>query len=134
MLVVLWRENAGEKLRRLVIHNVCTHKATQGCDTYYTADVFDFHMKTRAQGGTGLLSKDRFSGVIFVGDHGPHFSGAETIYNESCMYSKYKVILHCRWFITLLVCINMLFDPRLKSSPNSCVLTTRMDLLMVLVW
>ena len=91
VLVVLWREVEGEKLRRLVIHNVCTDKATQSCDTYYNADVMDFHMTVVGENGTGLLSRERFNNIIFVGDHGPHFSGAETVYNESCMFEKYQV-------------------------------------------
>ena len=65
------------------IHNFCTDKAS-GCDAYYVADVFDHHFKAADEGGSGLF--DEIETIYLAGDHGPHFSCIQTVYNESCFW------------------------------------------------
>ena len=85
VLVVLYREVENGDLLVLNLSNIIEYAKDGSCDAYFVADVFTFHMK---QGGSGLF--DRFHTIIISGDHGPHFSSAETIYHESTFYAKYK--------------------------------------------
>ena len=88
VLVVLYREVSGGDLVPINISNIIEFDKDGSCDAYFVADVFTFHLKSKEQGGTGLF--ERFHKIIISGDHGPHFSSAETIYHESTFYAKYK--------------------------------------------
>ena len=55
---------------------------------YYTADVMDFEFLPKGPYNPGYL--DKFSRVIFAGDHGSHFTASQLMYLESQCYRKYK--------------------------------------------
>ena len=93
VFVVLWRENAGEPLRIKKIHNICASEEMNSCDSFYVEAAFQFHLKSKSDGGSGFF--ERFHTMIICGDHGSHFSSAQTIWQEamwSIMYNK-KVYL-----------------------------------------
>ena len=88
-LVCLYRNVKDGPLFQFQVSNF---SLTQSQDKYYVADVMDFHMKAKEDGGSGLLSK--FTTVYVSGDHGTHFSDIYTIYNESRMFEKYGKVVH----------------------------------------
>ena len=88
-LVLIFRCPKTGELLQMKISNF-SHK--ESCDAYFVADVMDLHMKGKANGGSGLF--DTFTKVYMVGDHGIHFSDIRTIFNESCMFSKYGKAVH----------------------------------------
>ena len=69
------------------IHNFNADKQ-DGCDSFFVADVFDHHLKSTADGGSGLF--DDVSDIILSGDHGPHFASVQTLWNESQFQAKYN--------------------------------------------
>jgi hypothetical protein len=87
VLCVLWREKDKGPLHVLNIHNFCTDKDTQSADAYFVADVMDFHLQTKSDTHPGTF--DAFTKIYLTGDHGPHFSSAQTANNESTFYEKY---------------------------------------------
>ena len=88
VLVVLYRETEGGELLTFNLSNIIEFDKKGSCDAYFVADVFTFHLKSIANGGSGLF--ERFDTIIISGDHGPHFSSAETVYNESTFFPLYK--------------------------------------------
>ena len=74
----------GEPPSTINIHNFANNES---CDAYWTADVFDFHLAPGDDHHSGLL--DSVHTLFIVGDHGPHFSANETVYNESCFFRRY---------------------------------------------
>jgi hypothetical protein len=91
-LVVLYRLIPGTCLLQLKVYNFSGGKRGVRCDPYYVADVFDFHMKPKSAGGSGLFEK--FNKIYVSGDHGSHFSATRTIFNESRMELKYGKHVH----------------------------------------
>jgi hypothetical protein len=87
VLVLLWRERELQELNILKIHNVCTDRIHGGADSYFVAAVFKHHLES------ALF--ERFHTIFISGDHGPHFTSAQTIYNESTFYPKYGKKIVC---------------------------------------
>jgi hypothetical protein len=104
-LVILWREKDGEPLRSKKVSNLCLDFATQSCDAYYLADVLDFHCRPKDEDHTGYLAADKFDKIYLVGDHGPHFSAIQTMFNESTFQKTYGLEVE--------VCVPVLL-PRLQ--------------------
>jgi len=92
MLVILYRVVEKEPLRQMKVYNFSGGKGGVRCDPYFVCDVFDFHMKPKAQGGSGVL--EHFTKIYISGDHGSHFSATKTVFNESRMFEKYKKKVH----------------------------------------
>ena len=84
VLVKRQRLEPGGEMRSLNIHNFGD---AESCDSYWTADVFDFHLDKGDAHHSGMF--DDVQNITIVGDHGPHFSANETVYNESCFFQKY---------------------------------------------
>jgi hypothetical protein len=68
------------------LHNFCSDTEA-GCDSYFVADVFDHHLKSKANGGSGFF--DGITSITLSGDHGPHFASVQTMYNETLFWKKY---------------------------------------------
>lgn len=85
--VLQWRDEADGPLRLLKLRNYCSDTKSMSTDSYFTADAMDLHLKP---GGWF----DNFHTVYFFGDHGPHFSSAATMYNESTCYRRYDKEIH----------------------------------------
>lgn len=90
VLVVIWRSHLNGNLHRKRLHNVCTDPDSQSTGVYYVHDVFDYHLNPVHQ----VAFLRRFKTLYIVGDHGPHFIGKETFYNESRFLAKYGVKVH----------------------------------------
>lgn len=88
VLCLLWREQEQGPLFVLNIYNFCTDKQSQSADAYHVADVMDFQLQKKSATNPGTF--DAFSEIFFAGDHGPHLSSVQTMYNESCFYEKYN--------------------------------------------
>lgn len=82
--VVQWRDNVGEPLKLLKLRHYCSDGDSMSTDSYYTADVMDFHFSKGDKHHPGLF--DKFNRVYFVGDHGVHFACVATMYNEAKSY------------------------------------------------
>jgi len=91
VLVLITRGEDGELLVRK-INNFCSDKETSGCDAFYMADVLEFHLKSKADGGSGMFDDITF--ITQSGDHGPHFACNSTVYNETRVFTKYGKRLH----------------------------------------
>jgi hypothetical protein len=89
--VLTWRDEEDGTLRRLKLRHYCSDVGTQSCDSYFQADVTDFHLAVDKSSCPGLM--ERFHTLIFVGDHGPHFSCHETMHNESTILRRYGKII-----------------------------------------
>ena len=68
------------------INNFCTDK-NAGCNAFFVADVMDFHLTSKSDGGSGFF--DDIKEIVQSGDHGPHFACNETIFHESQLFAKY---------------------------------------------
>ena len=62
---------------------------TQSCNSHYVADVFEYLLHHPDEHHWGFLRK--FHKIFICGDHGPHFSSKETMYNESTFQEKYGI-------------------------------------------
>lgn len=91
ILTKLTRGEDGELIVQK-INNFSTDRKTAGCDAFFVADVMDHHLKSKAQGGSGFF--DDVTEIIQSGDHGPHFSCVETVYNESTFFKRYGKKVH----------------------------------------
>jgi hypothetical protein len=89
--VLMWRDEVGEPLKRLKLRHYCSDKHSMSTDSYFQADVTDFHLNEDNPHCPGLMKK--FTEIIFVGDHGPHFASHETMHNESTILRKYGKII-----------------------------------------
>ena len=85
--VLMWRDEVGEPLKRLKLRHYCSDKKSMSTDSYFQADVTEFHLNEDNEHCPKLF-KD-FKRIIFVGDHGPHFASHETMHNESTLSRKY---------------------------------------------
>ena len=52
----------------------------------------DHHLKSKAEGGSGFF--DDVDTIIQSGDHGPHFSCVQTVYNETTFFERYGKKVH----------------------------------------
>jgi hypothetical protein len=86
VLVARWREVVGGPLLTMKFNNLCTHQDSRKTDAYFVADVFDFHFSSSRPESNFFES---FKRVYVVGDHGPHFTSIQTVFNESRMYEHY---------------------------------------------
>ena len=97
VLVVEWRTEVGGPLRVMKLNNYCSDPDSRSSDAHYVADVFEFHMRTGKDGDSSYYSNifrmNKITTVFLSGDHGPHFSAAATIYNESTFLSMYGIRL-----------------------------------------
>lgn len=98
--LVLVFKDSNDVLRSLKVANFCGDKKTLAHDAWYVADVFQFHMGEEADEDSPA-NPPKFSGLFrnfhtlyLVGDHGPHFSSKQTIYNESFMQTKYRKTIY----------------------------------------
>jgi hypothetical protein len=89
--VLTWRDKDTGELRRLKLRHYCSDKDTLSCDSYFQADVTDFHLAMDNSSCPGLM--EQFHTLIFVGDHGPHFSSHETVHNESTILRRYGKVI-----------------------------------------
>ena len=104
LLVVLWRKTPGGILNVFKLNHFCSDKEERAHDSYYVADVFDWYF--RCAGVTSDFFRSRGITRIFLsGDHGSHFSSRATVFNESCMFQKYGVQIHC-FFLCSYHCYN----------------------------
>ena len=85
--VLMWRDKIGEPIKRLKLRHYCSNMGSMNTDSYYQADITDFHLNEENP-HCPLLFKD-FHTIIFVGDHGPHFSSHETMHNESTLLRRF---------------------------------------------
>jgi hypothetical protein len=85
--VVMWRDKVGEPLKRLKLRHYCSNKKNMNTDSYYQADITEFHLN-EDNPHCPMLFKD-FQIIIFVGDHGPHFASHETMHNESTLSRRF---------------------------------------------
>mgnify|MGYP000494414702 CR=1 FL=1 len=92
-LTLLWREAEDGPLHCMAVNHFCTDNKTLSTDAYFTADVFDFHLKPNSAKNPGAF--DSFHTIYLSGDHGPHFSCLQTFFNESSFSEKYGKRLSC---------------------------------------
>ena len=86
--VLMWRDEVDGPLKRLKLRHYCSDKHSMSTDSYFQADVTDFHFNEANPHCPGLMKN--FTDIIFVGDHGPHFVSHETMHNESTILRKYE--------------------------------------------
>ena len=91
--VLMWRETVGGPIFRLKLRHYCSDKRSMSTDSYYQADVTDFHLNEENPLCPRLF--EDFHTIYFVGDHGPHFSSHDTMHNESTLFRRFgkKIIL-----------------------------------------
>ena len=92
VLVALWRMQPGEPLRVFKFSNYCDDKDTRSADAYYVADVFDFYFG-QGEHHCKFFQVNNITKIYISGDHGPHFSSIQTIYNETTIYARYGIIV-----------------------------------------
>ena len=92
VLVVLWRKVAGEPIRVFKFNNYCDDKNSRSADAYYVADVFDFYFGQGSHHCT-FFQANNITKIFISGDHGPHFSSIQTIFNETTIYSRYGIVV-----------------------------------------
>jgi hypothetical protein len=85
--VMMWRGKADEPIKRLKLRHYCSDPASMNTDSYYQADVTDFHFNEDNEHCPQLFKE--FDTIIFVGDHGPHFASHATLYNESTLLRRF---------------------------------------------
>jgi hypothetical protein len=85
--VLMWRNEPGGPIERLKLRHYCSDTKSLSTDSYYQADVTNFHLDELNEHCPKLF-KD-FHTIIMVGDHGPHFASHETMHNESTLERKY---------------------------------------------
>jgi hypothetical protein len=91
--VLMWRDVEGGPILKLKLRHYCSDKNSMSTDSYYQADVTDFHLRELEKDCPKIMEKCHT--LIFVGDHGPHFASHETMFNESTCRRRYgkKIIL-----------------------------------------
>ena len=85
--VMMWRDAVGEPIKRLKLRHYCSDKKTMSTDSYYQADVTDFHFNEDNAHCPKIF--EPYHTIIFVGDHGPHFASHETMHNESTLLRRF---------------------------------------------
>ena len=107
VFVILWHSQAGgvHKYEHVMKFNhFCGDKTTRKQDAYYMADVWKWFLGDKGDGST-FLERNNIHTLFVSGDHGPHFSSIQTMYNESTFYQTYGVRLHC-YFLCSYHCYN----------------------------
>ena len=102
-LVLIWRESEQGPLQSFKVANFCSDKKTMANDSFFTADVYHFHLQGVANSGSGLL--DHFDTLYLVGDHGPHFTSKQVIYHDSVLQTK-----HQKKIVPLFLCSHHAFS------------------------
>ena len=76
-------------------NNLCDDPKSRSADAYYVADVFDFYFARNGDPAyvCQFFQTQKITRVYLSGDHGPHFSSCQTMYNESCMHRLYGIDL-----------------------------------------
>jgi hypothetical protein len=74
-------------------NHFCADKDSQSADAYYMADVWEFFLG-HGEGHSGFLQRNNITKLYVSGDHGPHFSSARTLWNESTLFEKHGIVLH----------------------------------------
>jgi hypothetical protein len=87
-LVVLYRLEEGGLVRQMKVSNFSRKPQT---DWFFVRDVMDFHLKGKANGGSGLF--DAFHTMWISGDHGSHFSAKQNIHFESSIFQLYSKVV-----------------------------------------
>jgi len=85
--VMMWRDMKNGPIKRLKLRHYCSDKKSCMTDSYYQADVTDFHFDETNAHCPKLF--EPFHTIIFVGDHGPHFASHDTMYNESTLSRRF---------------------------------------------
>jgi hypothetical protein len=93
--VLMWRDTEGGNIKRLKLRHYCSDKKSLSTDSYYQADITDFHLNEDNEHCPLLFVP--FHLIIFVGDHGPHFASHETMYNESTLKRRYGKTIKCMY-------------------------------------
>ena len=79
ILTVLVRGQNGELIQFATkLNNFSTDFKSAGTDAFFTADVMEFHLTSKRDGGSGFF--DDICHITQSGDHGPHFSCVETMF------------------------------------------------------
>lgn len=86
--VMMWREEANGELLLMKVRNYCSDKDSCSTDSYFTADVAEFHLGKKGPHNPGYF--DNFHTVVFMGDHGPHFSSGQCVHHESTLKRKFN--------------------------------------------
>ena len=92
VLVVLWRDTPEGEIRVFKFNNLCTNKKSISTDCYFVADVFDWYFGKGNEHNCTFFRK--FKTIFIAGDHGMHFSGVQTVFNESRMWRLYCKDIH----------------------------------------
>jgi hypothetical protein len=92
LVFVLIQRNENGVLIRSKISNFCSDSESNMCDADFVADVFEFHLQAKGDHGSGLF--EEFTKIYVSGDHGPHFSSIQTLYNESRMKKRWGKQFH----------------------------------------
>ena len=79
VFTIVTMEGGVRKVRWL--NNYCNDKDSKKADAYFVRDVWDHHLKSKKDGGSGEL--DEFDHIIRSGESGPHFHNYKTIWFES---------------------------------------------------
>jgi hypothetical protein len=94
VLVVLWRTRKGMPCKVVKFNNFCDDPLSRACDPYFVADVMQLYFGSQEHACV-FFRREQISVVFLAGDHGSHFSAIKTVYNESCFFSRYGIILIC---------------------------------------
>ena len=86
--VLMWRDTVDGPIKRLKLRHYCSDPKSMMTDSYYQADITDFHLNEQNPHCPKLLVK--FTTIYFVGDHGPHFASHDTMHNESTLSRRYN--------------------------------------------
>ena len=87
IFVLLFKLPHGGPLEVIKLRNYCDDKRSASTDAYFVADCVKFHLSPKSPHNPGWF--DDFKEIIWVGDHGPHFSSSQTWYDESNAWHIY---------------------------------------------
>jgi hypothetical protein len=97
VFVVVWpKKSPGGVITQQVfkLSHICTNDTHKKQDAFYVAQVFDFHFGKKGD-HSDFFKTQGIHEIFLSGDHGSHFSSAQTVYNESTFYEKYDLQIHC---------------------------------------
>ena len=80
-------------MHTIKLNNYCSNENASMADAYYVADVFDFLLRGD-EDTLKFFQQKKFKRLFISGDHGPHFSSIQTIYNESTFMKRYGIEVH----------------------------------------
>ena len=94
--VKMWRDEPGGELKHLKLRHYCSDPESMMTDSYFAHDVMRFHLKKESPHNPGLF--DDIKLIYFVGDHGPHFASAATMYKESEVWKIYEKEIRLKFY------------------------------------